>query len=127
MSYQIKWFGRGVEIEFDGQVEIEEIDEAGMQLYDDARFPECVYQVFDLSRAELSAISLEQIRNTAHVDQLASFKFPSPDLAIVSNKASSEALLFHYKYAAESLGIKWDIQTFRSLEAARVWCKTKLD
>lgn len=127
MSHQITWLGQGVEIGFVGKIDKEEIDKTGMQLYDNARFPDCAYQIFDLTKAELTGISLGQIRNTAYIDQLASIKFPSPDLAIVSNKASSEALLFHYKYAAEASGIKWDIQTFRSLDAARVWCKTKLD
>lgn len=121
MNYQIEWCEKGVVVECSGPAAVEEIDQIGNELYQDERFAGCQYQIFDLSEAELSKISLAQIRNTAELDHLASLKYPSPNLAIVSQKASAEALLFHYKLAAEVLGIKWRIALFHSREEALLW------
>lgn len=121
VNYQIEWCDQGVVVECSGLAVVQELDQVGSELYQDERFAGCHYQIFDLSKAELSKISLAQIRNTAELDYLASLKYPSPNLAIVSQNASAEALLFHYKLAAEVLGIKWRIGLFHSREEALSW------
>lgn len=126
MAYQISWLERGVVLDFVGDISIEEIDQAGQALYDNERFLSCRYQLFNFDLADLSGVTLEQIRNTAQVDTEASSKYPTPSLAVVSRQAIADALIFHYKQAAEGLQIKWDIRIFKTTEEAYRWCDSLL-
>lgn len=124
VNYQIDWLEDGVVIDCTGVIAVNELDDVSALLYQDPRFEACRYQLFDLSDAELSQVSLANMRNTAELDQAASLKFPFLRLAIVSQKASSEALLFHYKLAAEVLGIKWEIKSFARKDQALEWAQS---
>jgi hypothetical protein len=124
MAYLITWYDKGVSVDFDGDVSTDEINKAGQCLYDDPRFAECRYQLFNFETADLSGIALEEISDTVQRDTEASSKYPSPSLAIVSRQASADALMFHYKLAAESSNLRWEIKIFRKSEEAYAWCRT---
>jgi len=123
MSYQIEWGKNGVVVEFEGATSIESIDEAGQDVYKDPRLSHCSFILFNFDLADLSEITLEQIRGTADADHNRSLEFPNPVLIIVSNQPIADALVFHYKLSAESSGVKWEIKLFGSSKEAFQWCR----
>ncbi|KZX73625.1 hypothetical protein A3715_08480 [Oleiphilus sp. HI0009] len=122
VSYKIGWIKNGVLVEFVGETSIEDIDEANQKLYEDERLYSCLFVVFNFDSADLSKVTLEQVRITVESDRNISLEFPDPILVITSNHPITDALIFYYQLTAESFDVKWDIKRFGSVKDALRWC-----
>ena len=97
MPYEINWRQHGVTVDYVGRVTMQDLMCSGSALKEDPRFVNCHYQLFDLLKADVSALSLDAVRDIALIDSYTSRQHPEPALAIVSREPLAEALVFHYR------------------------------
>jgi hypothetical protein len=121
MSYEIKWLRDGVVVKFSGIVSESDLVTSNEHLYTNTQFPSYAYQIFDFEDADLSSLELGFVTNLAISDADKSRSIIMPALAIVTRQAIGEALLFHYRLLADSLGIKSDMKAFETFDIAFEW------
>lgn len=124
MPYEIEWVPSGVVIEYSGVVLAGDIDDSNQALYEDARFGDCSYQIFNFDSADITKITLDHVGRTAVTDAQVSLQFPNFVVAIVTNQAMGDALVFHYKMLARTNHMKWEIERFDTVDEALKWCKS---
>lgn len=126
-SYEINWRQHGVIVVYVGSVTMQDLMCSGSALKEDPRFVNCHYQLFDLLKADVSALSLDAVRDIALIDSNTSRQHPEPALAIVSREPLAEALVFHYRQLAETYNMTWPIALFQERDSAEAWCKRAAD
>jgi len=120
MSYEVNWEARGVMVRIFGNSRGRDLINAYNAVNKDERFDDARYEIVDCSDITESSISIEDMRQIAHLDRAAARSVPNLRLAIVSPHENTQALAHFYKSEADD--ISWDIGIFSDLDTTRKWC-----
>lgn len=121
MSYDITWNEDGTILCFKGITTIHHINEANEKLYADPRFDGHKYQVWDLSRADFSPISTDDIEEPAATDMGATFSNPNMKVAIIADDNHVKNISYHYIDLSKTLNSTWSFLVCDTFEEAMKW------
>lgn len=125
MAADYNWEGKGLYIRYSGKLIGSEVLSAALQAGGDPRFDDLQYVIVNLVDAVESTMSPEDIRTLAAYNKAMGETNPRIKNAVVSyvGDESREALAVFYALLAEEL--PWEVEIFKSVEAARKWVKSK--
>lgn len=121
MAYQIEWRDGGVFVTLTGDIDIEELNEANGRIHGDERLDSMDYQIWLMSGADLSGISLREIEQPTATDNIAASFKAQVRVALVSHSPHTRELAEHYRRESAAMGSPWEIRTFEELEEAEAW------
>ncbi len=124
MTYTMCWYQRGTCTTFTGMVTIEEVNEVNDKHYGDARFDKIKYQLFDFTQADISGITLDDIKYPAAFDKAATNYKPKFKAAIVVSDEHGKALCQAYIDYSRRFNNDWDMQIFDNYDQAVRWCES---
>lgn len=123
MPYTISWSASGSYVVFTGKINIDDINQANNDYYGDPRFDEIKYQIFDLSKADTSGITLEDIKYPAAFDNAATNYKNNFKAAMICADSHCQSLCNEYIKLAENYQSPWVFSVFDCYQKARVWCE----
>ena len=125
MAYQVNWEPHGVVVRIFGNSRGRDLINAFNDVNKDERFDDAIYEIIDCSDITSSTISIEDMRQIAHLDRAAARSVPKLRLAMVSPHENTQALATFYK--SEVGDISWDIGVFADMSTSREWCNPSLN
>ena len=123
MNYQIKWKTNGTIITFNGDVNIQDIDQLKDELHGDTRFYERAYSICDFRNCDGSKIDKKDLLFTIGRTIGASVTLKSFKLALVATDIYSRQLCHNFIDGNEKLDSPWSFRLFDTVDAAESWCK----
>jgi len=121
MPHETIWEEEGINWKFHGIVNTEEVHEADAEVYDDARFDDLKYFIWDATDMEkLEFEDLDVVSIAAKDTVAASYKKRFKGALIVKDAQISKTL-DQYIHEKQALGSSWEIKKFRTIKDAREW------
>jgi hypothetical protein len=121
MTHQIKWDNGGVFVECSGNLTIQDIHIANGLLQGDERFEKHQFQVWNLIKSNLSQITLEEMKEPAAIDLVASAYTKNVKVALVVQESHAVSLISAYCEQCNQDNSTWQSQYFSHLADAIKW------
>ena len=119
MPYETRWDSPGVIWTFQGKVTGQEILQANLDIYSDARFDALKYQLCDFLQTAHLELDPATVKRIAYLDVAAAKSNADIKVAIVTDRGILRD--FAKMYAAYSDESNWETRIFNRLEEARSW------
>jgi len=123
VTYENIWQGKGIYIRLDGEFTAQDAIASNMEIYNDARFQACQYQLVDALGVDSGQLSLdalvEAMEAVAGMDHVAASYRQDMQVAFVTNHPAIREIFSQYTNTPISPG--WVTKIFDSLEDARDW------
>lgn len=124
MPYDIAWNEDGTVLHLSGVTTIHHINEANGKLYADPRFDNHKYQIWDLSDADFTDISKEDIEEAAGTDKGAAFSIPRMKVAFIAKDTHTINITRYYIALSKKLNSTWTFLLCDTFEEAMKWAKS---
>ncbi|WP_281556871.1 hypothetical protein [Thalassomonas sp. RHCl1] len=121
MPYTCTWETRGVYIKFSGVVTLNEVCDSDDAMYEDPRFAEIDYFIWDAGDIISLALSDTQVDITAVRDLRASLQKDSLKCAFIAKEPRLVKQLEQYLEKSRALKICWQMALFNDISRARQW------
>jgi len=123
MLYDILWEKDHFIVKFHGKLLIGDILQANDSWQNHKDFDSFKYQIWDLTKSDVSNISIKDTQIPAYINKVISGYKPKMKGAIVLRDPYAIELALHYVEKVKELGITWDICIFDNLHDAVTWTK----
>ncbi|WDE00805.1 hypothetical protein [Thalassomonas actiniarum] len=123
MPYTCTWESRGVHIKFTGVVTLQEVCDSDDAMYEDPRFAQIDYFIWDAGEVTSLALSDTQVDITAVRDMRVSLKKDSLKCAFIAKEQRLVKQLEQYLAKSQGLKICWQMALFNDITRARQWLK----
>ncbi len=119
MAYEVKWESHGVTWKFSGNVDSQEIIQAGAALLEDPRFLTIKYRLCDFSEIESMDISSDDALLIASFDKESSKLNPDIKIPVVATLRMMKRMSWFYVIGLQNSS--WDARLFDNIDEAREW------
>jgi len=121
MPYSCTWESKGVYIHFSGIVTLAQVSGSDDAMYEDPRFADIDYFIWDASDVVSLALSDTQVDITAVRDMGVSLKKDKLKCAFIAKDHRLSRQLEQYLAKSRALKIPWQMALFSELGQARLW------
>ena len=121
MFHQITWEKDGVFVECKGDLTIQYIHKVNGLLHGDERFEGHKYQVWDFLNSNLSQITLDEMKEPAAIDLVASAYAKKVRVAIIVQEPHSVKLMRYYCDLCNEDDSQWRARNFDNSADANKW------
>ena len=121
MPFSCHWEPKGVYLKFSGIVSEQEIFDSDDAMYDDPRFADIDYFIWDACDVTSLVMSSVQVDITAVRDMAISLKKDRLKCAFVATEQMIINQLQHYLEKSLLLRSQWQLALFENVEQARKW------
>jgi len=121
MGYSIKWGNKTVCIDYFGEINNKEIENAHFALNGDERFYDCQSLVLDISKCNMDNVSVDDLLLVIGTDLGASETIQSLKVAMIAVETQNKDKASHYISECRKSGYPWEFKLFDSLYAAQAW------
>ena len=126
MLYKLTWDKAGTVAEFFGRITLDTILEVDQMHYNDPRFDEIHYELYDFSQADLSEVHISDVQVPAAYDFGASHINRCMKVASVATDPHAIELCKHYINVSKGVNSSWSFAIFDDRESALEWCTSDL-
>ncbi len=126
MLYKLTWNKEGTVAEFFGRITLDTIMEVDQKHYNDPRFDEICYVLYDFTQADLSEVYLSDIQVPAAYDFGASHINRKIKVAAVATDPHTIELCKHYISVSKGISSSWSFDIFEDRASAFAWCTADL-
>ena len=121
MPHVTIWEEKGIHWSFSGVVTMEEQQQADGEMYNDPRFDEIDYYIWDGSEIESIAYSTRDADEPAAIDKASSTYRPFLKGALIADNQQVKGVVERYIETSTKLKTSWDLRIFSSIVDARGW------
>lgn len=121
MAYEICFENKGVVVNFEGSITINEINEANGKLHGHKNFDSHKYHIINLLGVDLSSITEKEALIPAAMDWVASQTRSNIKVAILAEGIHEESLYLAYILQSRKMGTSWEFELFSNIKDAREW------
>ncbi|WDE03631.1 hypothetical protein SG34_019905 [Thalassomonas viridans] len=121
MPYFCTWEAKGVYLRFSGVVTLAEVTESDDAMYEDPRFADIDYFIWDASKVTSLSLSDTQVDITAVRDMRVSLKKDRLKCAFIATEQRLIKQLEQYLEKTKALKICWQMALFQDIDRARQW------
>ena len=121
MPYSIAWDSRLVRVDYSGEIENSEIQDAHFDLNGDGRFYNCDFLILNISDCDLSKVSVPDLFLVIATDFGATQTNSSLKVAMVTTNPINAAKAESYIERNQSIGTPWEFKLLPSIDAAMDW------
>ncbi len=126
MPHITTWEDEGIYWKYYGDVTNEEIDQAGSEMFGDARFDDIRYFISDTTESTAFSVKKEDAVYPATQGNVASMHYKkSLKGAMVATNEHARNFLKHYIEKSTEWGSSWDLKLFYTMDEAREWLSLK--
>lgn len=126
MLYKLTWNKEGTVAEFFGKISLDTILEVDQKHYNDPRFDEIRYELYDFTQADLSGVYICDVQVPAAYDYGASHINRYIKVASVATDPHAIELCKHYINVSKGINSSWSFGIFEDRESALKWCTSDL-
>jgi hypothetical protein len=126
MLYKLTWSKAGTVAEFFGKITLDTILEVDQKHYNDPRFDDIRYELYDFTQADLSGVHVSDVQVPAAYDFGASHINRSIKVASVATDPHAIELCEHYISVSKGINSSWSFAIFDDRESALEWCTSDL-
>ena len=116
------WNKAGTVAEFFGKITLDTILEVDQKHYNDPRFDEIRYELYDFAQADLSEVRISDVQVPAAYDFGASHINRRIKVASVATDPHAIELCKHYISVSKGVNSSWSFPIFDNRESALEWC-----
>ena len=121
MKYNVTWEKKGVYVDYYGEIENKDIECAHFELNNDGRFYDCDYLVLDISKCDLSKVSVPNLTLVIGTDLGAAATNQSLKVAMIATNPIGIDKASSYIEKNKSIGTPWEFKLLSSRDEAREW------
>ncbi len=123
MSYKIEWVDTGVLIKYNGDININDLFNAGNLITSDLRYDLLNFVISDFLKVKSLKISELDIKHLSTRDVIPSIWNPNIKFAVVSNNMDIQEMVLRY---IDFMKVnEWEIKLFNNLDESIEWCTQK--
>jgi hypothetical protein len=121
MKYKITWENNLVRVDYFGEIDNKDIEEAHFELNGDGRFYDCDFLVLDISKCDLRKVSVPKLTLVIATDLGATKTNKSLKVAMIATHQANIEKASSYIEKNKSLGTPWEFKLLSSNDEARAW------